>query len=117
MSYYRSSTQTAAVNNANALTITSPNNKTIFLKQYVVACTGTDGPAATMTIQITDEDSNVLWEDAILIGVTNEHSGPFRVDHTFPGRGLQITPKKNAIVTAGNGGAATGSEVSVLWSI
>jgi hypothetical protein len=116
MSFYRSSTQTAAVNNGNALTITSPNNKTIYLKQYLVACTGTTGPPATMTIQITDEDSNVLWEDAILETGGAEH-GSYRVDHTFPGRGLQITPKKNAVITVGNGGATTGSEVSALWSI
>lgn len=115
---YKTKTQTAAVNNGNAVTITSPNSKYIFLKQYLVACTGTDGPASTMTIQITDEDGNVLWEDAILIGVTNEHSGPFRVSHTFPGKGLMTpVPGKNLIVTVSNGGAATGSEVSLLYDI
>jgi hypothetical protein len=116
MSFYRFSTQTAAVNNGNALTITSPNVKTIYLKQYLVACTGTTGPASTMTIQITDEDGNVLWQDAIL-EVGAAESGPYRVSHTFPGRGLQITPKKNAVITVGNGGATTGSEVSAMWSI
>lgn len=114
---YKTSTQTAGVNNGNAVTLTSPNVKYLFLKQYLVALTGTDGPAATVTIQITDEDSNVLWEDAILIGVTNENTGGFRVAHTFPGKGLPIPAKKNCVFTVSNPGAATGSEVSLLYDI
>lgn len=114
----KTKTQTAAVNNANALTITSPNNKYIFLKSYLVACTGTDGPAATMTIQITEEGNvTPLWEDAILIGVTNEVSGGFRVSFTFPGLGLPIAAGKNCVVSVSSGGAATGSEVSVVYNM
>jgi hypothetical protein len=114
----KTKTQTAAVNNANSLTITSPNTKIMFLKAYLVAYTGTDGPAATMTIQITEEGNlTPLWEDAILIGVTNENSGPFRAYFTFPGLGLPIKTGKNCTVAVSSGGAATGSELSLIYNI
>jgi hypothetical protein len=114
---YKTSTKTVAVNTVNAITLTSPNAKYIFLKQYLVALMGTDGPANSVTIQITDEDSNVLWEDGILIGVTSEHTGGFRVSHTFPGKGLMAPANKNLIVTVSAAGAATSSELSLLYDI
>jgi len=114
--FYKSKTQTAGVNNGNTVTITSPNTKQIFLKQYLVACTGTTGPPATMTIQITSEDATVLWEDAILETGGEEH-GSYRVSHTFPGRGLPAKVDQNLVVTVSNGGATTGSEVSLLYSV
>ena len=55
---YKSKTGTSGLTTAQAITITSPNTKMIFLKQYVVACYGTDGPQAAVTIQVTDEDTN-----------------------------------------------------------
>ena len=114
---YKSKTGTSGLTTAQAITITSPNTKMIFLKQYVVACYGTDGPQAAVTIQVTDEDTNVLWEDAIMMEVATVSTGPFRVDHTFPGRGLSCPIGKNMIVTVSDPGTGSGTECSVLYSI
>jgi hypothetical protein len=114
---WKTKTQTKGVNTANNITLTSPNSKHLFVKQYLWAATGTDGPAATVTLQIVDEDSNVLWEDAVLIGVTNENTGPFRMGWTFPGKGLPIKAGKNVSINTIAAGAATGSELSILYDI
>lgn len=114
---YKSTSATGADGAAVTLTITSPNTKYIFLKQYVVAARGT-GPTASITIQITDEDSNVLWEDAIHEAIATLATGPFRVDHTFPGKGLPIPKGKNCLIVCGDpGDAGAFIEVSALYDI
>jgi len=115
---YKSKTGTSADQVTQTVTITSPNTKMIFLKQYLVAAAGTVEPTTTITIQIVDEDDNVLWEDAILCSLENDSTGPFRVDHTFPGRGLSCPMGKNMKIVVGDpGGAGSHTECSVLYSI
>jgi hypothetical protein len=117
MGLLKTSTQSKAVNTANAITITSPNTKTIFIKGYLLAYTGTDAPAVTTTLIITDEDGNELWQDGSAAGATNESSNTSRLSWTFPGKGLPIPPGKNAVVTAIAAGAATSTELNVMYYI
>lgn len=113
---YKTKTQTKT-NAENKLTLTSPNTKYIFLKQYLVACHGAGAADTDITIQITDEDGNVLWEDAIANGEATLSTGPYRVGWTFPGKGLLAPAKKNLIVTVSAGAADEITELSLLYDI
>jgi hypothetical protein len=115
MGVWKTKTGTSGLTTAQTITVTSPNTKHIFLKQYVVATVGEPTPDG-ITIQITDEDSNVLWEDAIpkRVATFSTHT---RVSHTFPGKGLMIPKGKNLLMVIGDPGAASGTEANILYTI
>jgi hypothetical protein len=114
---YKTATTTGGTGAAVTLTVTSPNTKHIFLKQYLVAVRGT-GPTADITISIQDEDSNVLWIDNIHRAVATLTPGPMRADHTFPGKGLLIPNGKNLKIVCGDpGDAGAFIDVSALYDI
>lgn len=113
---YKTKTGTSGLTTAQTITITSPNTKMIFIKQYVVATYGVPSPDGA-TIQLTDEDGNVLWEDAIAKSAGTLPANPMRVSHTFPGKGLPIPVGKNALLVIGDPGANAGTEASVLYNI
>jgi hypothetical protein len=117
MGMLKTSTQSVAVNTINTITITSPNTKTIFIKGYLCAFTGTDAPANTVVLVVKDEDGNELWQDGQAAGATNEHTSVNRLSFTFPGKGLPIPPGKNAVVTVAAAGAATSTELNVMYYI
>jgi hypothetical protein len=112
---YKTKTGTSGLTTAQTITITSPNTKHIFIKQYLVAIYGAPTPDGA-TIQITDEDDNVLWEDALAKAVAT-FSADTRASHTFPGKGLPIPVGKNAKIVIGDPGASSGTECSVLYDI
>jgi hypothetical protein len=116
MAQWKTITGTSGLATAQTLTITSPNTKCIFIKQYVIATYGAPSPDG-ITIQITDEDSNVLWEDAIAKSTGTLPANPMRVPHTFPDQGLKVAAGKNVAVVVSDPGAGSGTEASVLYTL
>jgi hypothetical protein len=112
---YKTQTGTSGLTTAQTLTLTSPNTKYLFLKQYVVAIYGKVTPDG-VTIQITDEDDNVLWEDAIPKCLATFGTQQ-RAAHTFPGKGLMAPVGKNLKVVVSDPGTDSGTEVSLLYDI
>lgn len=112
----KSKTQTKT-NAANALTITSPNTKMAFLKAYLVTGYGSAVGTTDVTIQVTDEDSNVLWQDSMNTGTIAQGMGLYRASYEFPGLGLPIPVKKNCTVTVSSGGANYTTELNLLYNI
>ena len=112
----KSRTQTAT-NAANALTITSPNIKTIFLKAYLACSYGSGAGDTDITVQITDENKTVLWQDAMPAnGATLLTSAP-RCSFVFPGLGLPVPPGKNLTVTVLATAANETTELNILYNI
>ncbi|MFQ5770891.1 MAG: hypothetical protein ACE5HX_10175 [bacterium] len=107
----KTQTKAAAV---NAVTITSPNSKMIRIWGYSVSFYGSAALSADVTIQLTDEDGNVLWEDGITRAIANQSPTPAKM--VFP-KPIFIPVGKNAVLTAASGGANTTTEVSVLYDI
>jgi hypothetical protein len=112
----KTATQTKATG-VNAVTITSPNTKQIFLKSYLVALYGSAAGTTGLTFQITDEDSNVLWEDAHPAGVADKVIGTGRLEFTFPENGLPVPVGKNLVATLATPGANEASEVNLIYYI
>lgn len=112
----KSATQTVTAG-VNALTITSPNVKTAFLKAYLVVVHGAGAMDTDITVQITDEDSNILWQDAMPNGEATLLTSAQRCEFTFPGLGLPIPVKKNCVVTVSAGAANETTELNILYNI
>lgn len=118
----KTKTQTKT-NAANAVTLTNPYNtvtgvkKVIFLKSYLVAAYGSAVGSTDLTIQITNETGDVLWEDVICTGAVGAGLGPMRASFEFPGKGLPSPPGENLVVTVAAGAANESTECSVVYDI
>lgn len=106
---------TSTANAAKTTTITSPNTKTIKIFSYLVTYKGADFNASDITIDIKDEDDNVLWSDCITQGAAT--AADFRASFNFGNRPLYLQPGKNAKVVVSAGGANVLTITSVQYDL